>query len=103
MSDKKTRRSFSFAQKLEIIREADATTPTAAAEKYGVQVNQIYRWRKLLAHRRTLRAKRAEPSPSATVPAFAERSSRSDADYIAHLEAMLAAQLVELERLRFRR
>ena len=102
MSDQKTRRSFSFAQKLEIIREADATTPTAAAGKYGVQANQIYRWRKLLAHKRTLRPKRAEPSPSA-MPVSADQSSRSDAEYIAHLEAKLAAQLVELERLRFRR
>lgn len=99
MSDKKTRRAFSLAQKLEIIREADASNPISASVKYGVQLNQIYRWRKLLAHKRTLRPRRAEPNPSA-MPVSADRS---DAEYIAHLEARLAAQLVELERLRFRR
>lgn len=88
MNEKRTRRHFTLAQKAEIVREADATGLAAASRKYQVTSGLVAKWRRKLSMTRVSRSTKDASAPDQSA-------------YIAHLEARLAAQLVELERYRF--
>jgi transposase-like protein len=95
--EKKRRRQWTLAQKLEIIQEADGSSVAAVVAKHGVHSNTIYRWKRSLNRSRLSASRTAKPAVAMPAP----QAQAASADYVAFLEGRLAAQLVEIERLRF--
>jgi len=92
----KRRRRWSVAEKKAVVQEAEqqGLSISAAARKYVIHPNQIFRWRKL-AHEGALSAVRADEG---VIPVSEVKDLRKQ---IRELEHLLGRKTMELEILKF--